>query len=990
MPSSSGRRKPGPGEPKLPAIVLPTPASVQEAYEAASPPSRPDEERSRRSIRTTSTPLSDDELKYIFSGAPHFILEKGARSQWHPLALFPWDESTLIQNLRDRRPLYSPAFTLSTLHSHLPPFAEQSGIYPHPSDKPDVKSKPPTFDIEVYEVPDMLSSRAKEAGCVGYSYFLESSVAPSFRSSPPMPQRSSTEKDVLRALSSGPPTEPYADCTPFTVLNRLKVIKDGPATWRRLGIRDCSVKSIAERIQTLDELRGKMFNRERMSLLDWQTTPALYNQLFTMFLYPPPEGRKATSSPETYSLKTQITVLIQVLTVRGAWIDFSLVEWRLRLGQVLWEITPHQDGDCIDHPADEWSPGADAERKWLLLQILLTTELILRIDAAVKLGLTGTSQTVLQITAQDVHQINALRTEKLDWDIICCRWLLNNFTFQYLPAADRAALPSAETTLRKSKSQRIRERLGMHKKLVGMRDADECAWDCLLLPRFPYQQLGGLFYFAEFLEWPDVESFKTRMKSILDTATSSPANAAREFASPLSTGPLPTASRRLGRSDMYGEHRSSRLVQLQTSPPSPQPEESDEDSYSCVPSMRGWMSRSWMTGMVLPGDAITSLLMSTVLENDPDAMRALGPIANLHGGFVYKGRSWWSTMTVVGRVLACLEGGKMCICWIASPAVPRDKDGKPFSDRWFEIQTQDDPKRSDMPRLNQGSRVFVESSPLGAGGGELSPQTFSLPLDEPDSGSPDMQVTFEKITLFKADQKSSDRSTSQVPFKATASAAYGVVEPDGSSTMARFILRYNVQFISSYTCLPPPGHATQYNAHRRKSKLRRRYRPVFEKSSEGTDLAAATGQDDADSDHNNNGGPPRRKYRYRPPPRLPGHPLHTYSYPYSYIPLSSLPTMAFLPSPPGTDDHGHGHARSHSGEGSWPRRRRRAPKHTFILDARGSKDKESFARAWCAAVGTNAVVGRVGRTCLACCIREARAVDVAVVIRVGFLDTSPG
>jgi hypothetical protein len=55
----------------------------------------------------------------------------------------------------------------------------------------------------------------------------------------------------------------------------------------------------------------------------------------------------------------------------------------------------------------------------------------------------------------------------------------------------------------------------------------------------------------------------------------------------------------------------------------------------------------------------------------------------------------------------------------------------------------------------------------------------------------------------------------------------------------------------------------------------------------------------------------------------------------------------------------------------------------WILDARGSHDKEVLARAWCAAAGTSAVVGRVGRTCLACCVREARAVDVGVIIRVG-------
>lgn len=60
----------------------------------------------------------------------------------------------------------------------------------------------------------------------------------------------------------------------------------------------------------------------------------------------------------------------------------------------------------------------------------------------------------------------------------------------------------------------------------------------------------------------------------------------------------------------------------------------------------------------------------------------------------------------------------------------------------------------------------------------------------------------------------------------------------------------------------------------------------------------------------------------------------------------------------------------------------------WILDARCCRDKEVFARAWCAAVGVNALIGRASRTCLACCVREARAVGVGVVIRVGSSSSS--
>jgi len=54
-----------------------------------------------------------------------------------------------------------------------------------------------------------------------------------------------------------------------------------------------------------------------------------------------------------------------------------------------------------------------------------------------------------------------------------------------------------------------------------------------------------------------------------------------------------------------------------------------------------------------------------------------------------------------------------------------------------------------------------------------------------------------------------------------------------------------------------------------------------------------------------------------------------------------------------------------------------------VVDARGSPEKDVFIRAWCSQVGKNALVSRIGRTCLSCSIREARAIEVAIVIRVG-------
>ncbi|KAF8426557.1 hypothetical protein EV426DRAFT_530310 [Tirmania nivea] len=52
----------------------------------------------------------------------------------------------------------------------------------------------------------------------------------------------------------------------------------------------------------------------------------------------------------------------------------------------------------------------------------------------------------------------------------------------------------------------------------------------------------------------------------------------------------------------------------------------------------------------------------------------------------------------------------------------------------------------------------------------------------------------------------------------------------------------------------------------------------------------------------------------------------------------------------------------------------------LVVEAFGVHDNEVFARAWCSFWGVAALVADLRRTCFACCVREAYAVGVAVVI----------
>jgi hypothetical protein len=112
------------------------------------------------------------------------------------------------------------------------------------------------------------------------------------------------------------------------------------------------------------------------------------------------------------------------------------------------------------------------------------------------------------------------------------------------------------------------------------------------------------------------------------------------------------------------------------------------------------------------------------------------------------------------------------------------------------------------------------------------------------------------------------------------------------------------------------------------------------------------------------------------------HPLHS-SYHHKVVPVASLldPNFALpftvsasnLPTCSSSTLLRDGHDEGISDNNH---------KTVLIIDARGKADAQLLARAWCAEKGYHALVGRVGRTCLACCIREARGLGINIVIRI--------
>ncbi|KAJ5166104.1 uncharacterized protein N7482_004885 [Penicillium canariense] len=882
--------------------------------------------------------LTTKDVKALFSGAPHFMLERGKHGRWYPQVIFPWDEhNPSIQNRLDRKLLSHASFTLCTLHAHLPvpdDWAVMGGVpIPLQDWRRTGAFKRATFDVGVFEVPNMLGNNGKEPGTIGFRNFLELSIADLLKYTGPEEPKHSPNMQRVQSLSATEAFElmdqynkPYSQCLSGAVYDRHKLIRDGPAGWKRIGVRDINLRYLVQRLDQLRQLRLDILRQgSTITILDIETPPELHSILHTHFLYPhPPSAVVQSGHPQ--SLKSQIKTLATVLATPGAWLDFSLPEWRFRAGQILWEVPPHGDGDCLElhdcasGTAKQPWVNSGMERKWLFVQVVLAAELLFRLDAFVRVGMLHDPHGG-QITVHELQHFEQLREGKVNWDLIFVRRFLNSLEVTcdattptpssvggLSPAsasasADRSPTPPTKPhrfSLFDSLSRRISSTQG---------DDVRSAWQCQVSSPYVRQQLEGLYIFAENIGWPKVDALRSHFQTLSNSGQSLFTPNAN-ISDPCSSGWKTVVAK----DQMYSRSRSRRCVQLRSS--------CREDHDPHASEVLGWISRSWLSGFVIPGEPICHLLIGTLLENDPDVIERLGPTANLYGGFVYEGRSYWSKASIVGRVLSSLDGAKTCMGWVGSDVLPRDETTlEPLNPGWFEVLMQKAIRGSGKSRIKQGGKLALESSPLGMG--DITAEAFTLPVDQPTSES--TKVNLVHLTLLV-------RSPCKRGITACDQASLSFsLQSDTmpSATTASFPLKYNVRFISAHECCRPLGVTAHHEDVPRPH--------------------------DRQQQQQQQSAPDQGKYR-----RLPGHPLHR-SFPYQHVSLDSLsqrPAPQLSSAPAGHPE-------------------------VLVIDARGCRAKETFVRAWCASVGCHAVIGRAGRTCVACCVREARALEVPVVVRVG-------
>ncbi|KAI4702138.1 hypothetical protein J4E81_002500 [Alternaria sp. BMP 2799] len=889
--------------------------------------------------------LGEGQLRTLFAGAPQFGIAKTG-SRYIPTVTHPWNADAVLKEATDTVPLAEPAFSAATLH-------EQSS---KTRQLPETSQQYNGYQVDVVEMPSMVSAQGIEPGTVGFSHFLE------------LPRSDTLASELDQSQSSQDSAESA----------RNKDVMQ--ATPERLGIRSVDLNLIYDRLAEFQDMyEAFQDSPEPMTILNNQSSGDLYANLFTKFLTPPGYD---DSTEDPTGLQTQIVALLRVLGLKGVWYDFSLVEWRIRLGQILWsepEPTSEHDHQTL------WT-----EREILLLQITLACELLLRLDAFTNADATD-AEIRLRIDAKDIEGFLKIKTRKVDWDLVLARRFLDNVVIMRgndAPVSPKPKLRGLLSLLNQ----------GAHAQIPQS--------DLIILPQHQARQLSGLLYFAKTLQWPslDVVSADLARKlgeqdKIEEPTPSSPSGRLLDMATPSGISvygtPLQTPLASGQQLDSYFGHvgkpalnrNNSRALRMPLSPVSTISENDATSSYN----IGGWLSRSYLTGLVLPGEAISHFLVSTMLENDSNAIANLGESANLYGGFTFGDRTFWSKSSVVGRILACIKGSAECMGWISCPKLPDSP-----ADRWYSIHSELLPHENRL-RPRDGSDTVAEESAIAPVDSlaSLRSEDFVLPQDPDSYLGPSFVFSQWELVPINTDLIDGDSLTGP-PTESDIHAPSMTFVSRGDAVSHTITLAYDVQFVTSFPCTTAASAPPSFT-HRPK---------VLRRSGTGTISRSSSKHSVTLSRRNSHGFEPllshppdaadiapKRMYEASTGPEVEtlatsskpmnAHPLHQ-SYSYKIVPVTDVLDSDFLlPFELHTSKSTERLLDlSRSNDSDTAETIKNSKKAVLVLDARASSDLQLLARAWCAEKGLHAIVSRVGRTCLGCSIREARGLGIHIVIRV--------
>lgn len=724
--------------------------------------------------------LSSLDIEKLFSGAPQYFdrSEGHFTGAPHPSVAFPWDDELAIRDLTDHTQIEDEAWGCITAWPHITRDVRRG---PSASASRKVAERRRAhFHPRCRERPSMLSMQGLEKGTMGFQAALELGVA-----------------DALQEEQWGFGSLGSKDRVVVDARKSLIASKDG---LRRL-----------DETTVLDHLMKNAQRYQQKHQRDRNSCHELYQELFSQILHPP--NRTFT---DPYSLSVQVLHLVKVLATPNVWIDFSHVEWRIRLGQILWGTADDDGDDSVNDGASitdaEDTKGLHEERYWLLLQILLACELLVRLDT-----ITEGDEIPENVKPSEIHRFERDANPAVKWSLHLARaWLENIEITKAEPSASGehgsprgwlANLTNKMALTSDRPHSRHHERHQDHHKQPPVYVMRGKYWD---------RQVRGLTHFARRLKWPEIETQSTLIFDNCRAVTEG---------TPLST-PFETPF-----STLSAKSKDSSYFALKQTTIGRKPSRRQKVGAALHPA--GWLSKSYVSGLMLPGEGLYHFIMSTLLENDLGAMHKLGPMANLCGGFVYSGKSFWSTACVVGRVLAAGKGAVECMGWISSDIIPRG-----LGDGWVNIDAEDIPGKhrkvthfssllitftEDVKKTGKSARIWGklaverESSVLGGSDRDsVLPADFIIPFENNYSTPPPtISVDFKSLNLIESMDSVQTTPTHEVATPLsyetatpeiknyTPSITFNVTTwEDDEDQEHTFHVAKDVHFVTSHPCVP--------------------------------------------------------------------------------------------------------------------------------------------------------------------------------------------
>lgn len=608
------------------------PTPPHDSYQGDSPYDTPKVNRLR--LNRIMATLSTLDIEKLFSGAPQYFdrSEGHFTGAPHPSVAFPWDEELAIRDLTDHVQIEDEAWGSITAWPHI-----TRDIRRGPSASATSKvaeRRRAHFYPRCRERPNMLSMQGLEKGTMGYQAALELGVA-----------------DALQEEQWGFGSLGAKDHVVVEARKNLIASKNG---LRRL-----------EETTVLDHLMKNAQRYQEKHTKDRASCQELFQELFSQILYPP---HRTFTDPS--SLAVQIQALLKVLAQPNVWIDFSHVEWRIRLGQILWGTADDDGEDSVSDGASiteaEDTKGLHEERYWLLLHILLACELLIRLDT-----ITEGDEIPGSVKPSEIHRFERDANATVKWSLHLARvWLENIEITKTKGSAD------GEHEQPKGWLANLTQKMSLTNDRPHSRhherhhDSHKQQLIYVMRGKHWERQVRGLTHFARRLKWPDIDTHSTLIYDNCRAVTEgTPLNTPFETpASAFTTKSKDSSYFPIGKESSVGRKQPRR------------------QKVGAALHPAGWLSKSYVSGLMLPGEGLYHFIMSTLLENDVASMAKLGPMANLCGGFVYNDKSFWSTACVVGRVLAAGKGAVECMGWISSDVVPHN-----LHDGWVNIDVEDVP-----------------------------------------------------------------------------------------------------------------------------------------------------------------------------------------------------------------------------------------------------------------------------------------------------------